>query len=224
MEVQSKDVALRKRQLINESSRKMFLWVAMASAIVGFSLVVSWFLFQKIMYKEKVLAEKYNTVSTLESNLKAAPELADNIRVLETNAALNSMKANASDKALQVVLDALPASENTFALGASVQSKLISGADGVQLESFSVDQTGADGTISTSGDVRPVIFTATISSNSVSALYDVLDRFERSIRTIDIDSLAIEKTDSKMTLTVQGHAFYLPAKEIQLEKKAVPVQ
>jgi hypothetical protein len=221
---QVKDVALRKRQLIDQSQRKMFLWVAAASVIVGFSLVVAWFLFQNIMYKEKVLAKKFTTVSTLQSNNKIAPELTDNIRVLETNTALNGKKANADDKALQVILDALPASDNTFALGASVQSKLIGGTDDVQLESFSVDQSVVGKKSSTSTNVKSTAFSATISSESATALYDVLHRFELSIRTIDIDSLSLEKGDTKMTLTIKGHAFYLPAKTIQLVEKAVPAK
>lgn len=221
MAPQSKDAALRKRQLINAASRKMFMWVAIASVIVGFSAVVSLFLFQKIMYKEKVLAAKYSTISVLDKDNTAAPELTNNVRVLETNSALNSIKANSQDKALQVVLDALPASENVFALGASVQSKLIGGAEGVQLESFSVDQSNVGQAITTTGSAKPIMFSATVSSDSATALYGVLNRLERSIRTIDIDSLMIEKSDTKMTMTIQGHAFYLDAKQIKLENKVV---
>lgn len=224
MNNQPKDAALRKRQLIDQSQRKMFVWVAAASVVVGFSLVVSWFLFQNIMYKEKVLARKFDTLSTLQEDNKVAPELANNIRVFETNTALNAKKASQDDKALQVILDALPASENTFALGASIQSKLIGGADGVQLESFSVDQSAISLQVSSSGDAKPIMFSAAISSNSATALYDVLHRFELSIRTIDVDQLTLEKTDTKMTLTVKGHAFYLPAKSIQLVDKVVPVK
>lgn len=224
MSPQSKDAALRKRQLINDSARKMFIWVAAASVIVGFSLVVSWFLLQKILYKESVLAAKYQTVGVLDTDNKVASELTSNIRVLETNSALNSIKANSQDKALQVVLDALPASENTFALGASVQSKLIGGASDVQLDSFSVDQSNAGEITSTNSNAKPIVFSAVISSDSANALYEVLHRFELSIRTIDIDSLTIEKADTKMTLTIQGHAFYLDAKQIKLESKVVPVK
>lgn len=224
MNNQPKDAALRKRQLIDQSQRKMFMWVAAASVVVGFSIVVAWFLFQNIMYKEKVLAQKFDTLTTLQDNNKIAPQLADNVRVLETNTLLNGKKANQDDNALQVVLDALPASENTFALGASIQSKLIGGADGVQLESFSVDQAAVGLSVSTSGDVEPIVFSASVSSDSATALYDVLHRFELSIRTIDIDSLTLEKTDTRMTLTIKGHAFYLPAKTIQLVDKAVPAK
>lgn len=224
MNSQPKDASLRKRQLIDQSQRKMFLWVAAASVVVGFSVVVSWFLFQNIMYKEKVLAQKFTTLSRLQENNKVAPELANNIRVLETNTALNSKKANQDDKALQVILDALPASENTFALGASIQSKLIGGVDGVQLESFSVDQSVVDLKVSSNGNAEPIVFSAAISSDSATALYNVLHRFELSIRTIDIDQLTLEKADTKMTLTVKGHAYYLPAKTIQLVQKVVPAK
>lgn len=50
-----KDAAIHKRQQIEQSSRVMFLWVAGASVIVGFALVISWFLVQQIIFKERVL-------------------------------------------------------------------------------------------------------------------------------------------------------------------------
>lgn len=139
----TKDAALRKRQLISNSSRKMFLWVAGASVVVGFSLVAAWFLVQQIIYKEKVLTVKGQTVSTLRKNNAAAPKLAANIRVLETNQDLASVKATPNENAVRVILDALPSDNNVLALGASMQQVLIGGAQNITLESFAISQASA---------------------------------------------------------------------------------
>ena len=72
-----KDAAIHKRQQIEQSSRVMFLWVAGASVIVGFALVISWFLVQQIIFKERVLGEKitlllYSRTTTTQSKSYAA--------------------------------------------------------------------------------------------------------------------------------------------------------
>jgi len=46
------DTALRKRTQISQANRTMFLWIAGASALVGFALVASIFLGQKLLFNE----------------------------------------------------------------------------------------------------------------------------------------------------------------------------
>lgn len=223
--VDKKDVALRKRQLIQDSARRMFFWVAGASVLIGFSAVASWFLFQQITYKEKVLAAKAETVQTLKANNAVAPELMGNIRKLEANEALNSVKANQTQSALQVVLDALPSENNPLALGASMQRVLIGGAANVSLESFSLNQSVSASKIkSPHPDAKLIGFTAVVTSADPNALKEVLRRLEASVRTIDIDTLKLEQSSARMTATIQGHAYYVPAKSIQLTDKVVSVK
>ncbi len=213
-----KNTAIRKRQQIANSSRTMFFWVAGASVIVGLTLVVSWFLFQQILFREKVISEKNKTVSTLQSNNKAAQGLIDNIRVLETDTSLQSVKAQDNERALQVVLDALPADANTLALGASLQNKLFGAVPNAKLESLSIqpisDTTGVSG-------VQKISFSAVVSSNDPNVVRDVQKKLESSIRTIDIESLRIERSDTRVTMSLQGHAFYLPERNLDLTNKVV---
>lgn len=225
MEVDKKDAALRKRQLISNSARQMFMWVAGASVIVGFSLVVAWFLLQQIIYKEKVLAVKATTVSTLKQNNKEAPKLASNIRVLEANEDLTSVKVKPDENAVRVVLDALPSDNNILALGASVQQVLIGGAANVTLESFQVNPSGSSLKISNPNkQAKTIAFNMSLSSSDPNAIKDALKRLESSIRTITIDSMKIEQSDARMSVSVQGHAYYVPSKTIQLKDTVVPVK
>lgn len=217
-----KDVSANKRQQIAKSSRIMFVWVAGASVLVGFAAVICWFLIQQIMFKERVITEKNKTVSTLQQNIKAVPKLSDNIRVLETNVALNSAKANSNEKALQVILDALPADENTLALGASLQTKLIGSAGNLTIDSLdATPAAGANGTATTtttSDGVQRMNFSFTVSSADPNAIKDLLKRLERSVRIMDVDTLRIEQSETRMTMVVQAHAYYLPEKKIELKK------
>ncbi len=239
--VDTKQGAVRKRQKIKESSRSMFMWVAAMSVAIGFALVVSWFLWKQIEFKTKVLNEKNQTVEILVANNVAAGELRDNIRVLETNSALNDSKADDGDKALQVILDALPSDANSLALGASLQQELTRGVSGLTIESLSVDPVaddvgadeaavvtedgGVEGSAVDGGNNVPlsqqITFRMVAVSRDINAHKKLLERFERSIRVIDIDTLRLEQSQNSYTMTLEAHAYYQSAKQVELREKAV---
>lgn len=224
------DVAIRKRSQIAKANRTMFIWIAVASALVGSAVVVSIFLAQKVFFNEKVLIEKQNTVSVLEANNKVAPELKSQLQILDTDQALISSKANDSDQAIQVILDALPSEGNSLALGASLQNKLLSGVPGltsietlqvdpiVGIETLTGDETVVDA--SAAPAANEITFTFTVKG-SQDAIKKVLQNLERSIRLIHVTSLRVETLQDGQEMTVQAKAFYEPAKTIELQKKVV---
>lgn len=226
------DAALRKRQQIAQANRMMFVWVATVSAILGITIVASVFLFQKLLFNEKVLAKKATTVSTLQHNNKVVEDLKASVRVLNTNQALIDSKAKSDDEPVQVVLDALPSDANSSALGASLQEKLLKGK-GVTLESLVVDpvagvesdsnsSTESDSSSSSDSDYQ-IQFHASVSASSAhpEALKELLQRLERSIRAIDVTTLTVEAQGSKVVLTIEGSAFYEPAKTVELKDEMV---
>lgn len=233
----AQDTAIRKRQQIANANRMMFMWVAAVSAIVGIAIVVSLFLLQKAWFNEKVLAEKSKTASTLVQNNKVIGELKDEVRVLNTNEALKSSMTQGEDQPVQVVLDALPSEANSSALGSSLQEKFLSDP-ALTIESLNVDpvigvesQTDANvqdaSSSSTSsstatGDHQIAFrFSVSTDANNASALKNLLQKLERSIRAINITSLATETQGARLVLTVDGHAFYEPAKTVELKDKTV---
>ena len=233
--MKQENVAIRKRSQIAQANRTMFIWIAVASALVGTALVVSIFLVQKLAYGEKVLAEKQTTVTTLQNNLSVIDGLKADIRALDANSALMGVKANESDQALQVVLDALPSEANSLALGASLQNKLLSGIESTYtLESLQV--MPVDGVEVIAGDSSVVDASesaeATGASNKISfrisikgdqaALSQVLQNLERSIRTIVVSNMSIETQGSSLVMSLDGHAFYQPATTLELREKVVP--
>lgn len=229
----AQDTALRKRQQIASANRMMFMWVAAVSAIVGIAIVASLFLIQKAWFNEKVLAEKSKTASILTNNNTVIEDLKDQIRVLNTNQALKDSMAPGESQPIQVVLDALPAEANSSALGSSLQEKFLN--DGaLTIESLNVDpvfgvesqsdlnvQDASEGT--TDSDQNQVNFRFSVSSdaNNPNALKSLLQRLERSIRAIDLITLSIETQGSRLLLTVEGRAFYEPARTVELKDKTV---
>lgn len=116
-------VAEGKRRGIARSNKAMFLWIAGMSAIVGVCLVLSIFLINQLAFHGKVVARQVDTLSTISKNKTTLVDLRNNLRAKDANTRLNALKATSDEKGLQVILDALPSSENSLALGASLQEK-----------------------------------------------------------------------------------------------------
>jgi hypothetical protein len=223
------DAAFRKRTQISKANRTMFIWIAAASAIVSFALVTSVFLGQKLVFNEKVLAEKGKTISTLNADNKAVPDLEANVRVLDTNTALAAAKANASDQTIQVILDALPSDANSLALGASLQNKLLAGIPGLSIQTLQVDPVvGIESLTDTSGvptgvaatGNNEITFSFSVTGDQ-TALKTALTNLENSIRTINITNLQIQNQGANQVMTVQGNAYYQPAETVSLYDKVV---
>ncbi|MDB5159783.1 MAG: uncharacterized protein JWO99_46 [Candidatus Saccharibacteria bacterium] len=228
------DTALRKRTQISKANRTMFIWIAAASALVGFAIVIAIFLGQKLVFNEKVLLQKNKTISVLNADNKVVADLKTQVQVLDTNTDLASVKANDSDQTIQVILDALPSDANSLALGASLQNKLLAGVAGLTIESLQVDPVvGIESLTSSTGSAIPtstagtgtasesqITFRFAVSGNP-DALKQALTNLERSIRTIDITNLQIENQGASQIMTVQGRAFYEPAKNVVLYDKVV---
>ncbi|MDB5168443.1 MAG: hypothetical protein JWO55_701 [Candidatus Saccharibacteria bacterium] len=229
-----KEVALRKRQQIAKANRMMFMWVAAISAVVGIAVVGSVFLYQQAKFNEKVLDVKSKTASTLRDSNKAIPDLENKIRQMNTSQALTDSMAPNQTQPIRVVLDALPADANSPALGASLKEKFLNDP-ALKIESLILDNIAG---VESQEDTSVVDATAPVADESASnevtfrfsvstelantaVLKDLLQKLERSIRAIDVTSLKIETQGDRLLLTVEGRAFYEPAKTVELKEETV---
>lgn len=210
------DKALRKRQQISSANRMMFIWVAAGSGVVGIALVLSVFLVQQLWFNEKVLLKKNETVSSLDKSLEAVDPLREAIAVRNTDQALLDSRANESDKALQVIIDALPDSPNTAALGASLQNVLVPG-QGIQLETLKVDPLGEE----SAGAPIEFSFSVSTGRESIGELRNLQQRLERSIRALNVTSVLVETSATRATMTVKGEAYYEPARTVGLGTETI---
>lgn len=214
----NKEVAIRKRQQIDSSKKTMFLFVASAAFLSGIAVVVSIFLIQQIVFHSKVIIEKQTTISRLDKNIENVNKLKDNVRVLETDAALNSVKSSDESSALQTILDALPDTANADALGASVKSRFIDTVDGITINNLMVSPVNNEETGEAAADA--VTFSLEVMGDG-NKLKELLTKFERSIRVIELSSFEVRSGDNHLSLVIQGRAFYEPAQVVQLQKKVV---
>lgn len=218
--------ALRKRTQITKTNRNMLIVVVVASIVVGVSIVASVFLVQRIMHEQKVISAKAETESILVKNNKTIPELESKIKTLNSNQALIDSKAKPSDDALQVILDALPSEANSLAVGGSLEKKIISGIDGMTLDSLKVNPVIGIELISDTGEVATAESAGKISfiysvKGSIDSLQALFEKLEKSIRVFDTDSVRIENQKSQLVLTVEGHTYYEPAVKIKITEEPI---
>lgn len=224
---------LRKRQQIGRANRMMLVWIIAVSVIVGIAVVLAVFLVQKIWYQEKVLSEKAKTVKVLQDNYKAVTDdngLKNEISKLNTNEALRSIRLSENTSALQSVLDALPADANSTALASSLQTKLLTGINGIKLETIAVDQTDGSAGASTPAaaptntvGANEIGFSFSVSTDgkNYTALRQVLENLEKSIRPFNVGTISIEAQGTRVVMTVKGVSYYEPATTVQPVTKVV---
>lgn len=226
---------LRKRHQIQSAGKMMFVWVAIASLVVGVSAVGIYLLAHKIHFGNQVIAEKIHTRSVLKNNLDTSDQLIEAVQVLNTNTDLRENRISDSQNPVEVVLDALPAEANSSALAASLQKRLL-GGDGISLEMLSVDPVadeigeGSDLVLNEDvvfeavGDVQQIPFSFEVSARDPAALKKMLQRLERSIRIVDLFNLELESEGSQLRLTGQGLSFYQPKVTTIMKEVTVPKQ
>ena len=218
----NKNAAIRKRQQIDSSNRTMFAFVAGSAFIVGAAIVVAIFLGQQIVFNTKIINEKSKTVKTLKGNIEAVDELKKGLGVLETDEALASVKLGQDNSALQSVLDALPAEPNVDALGASLQERFIGAVDGLSLENLTIAPDNSSKS-SLGGDGGYISFSMSVSdpSGGMDKFRELLARFEKSIRVIEVQSIEIQSTDNRASINIKGRARYELAQHVELETKII---
>lgn len=231
----SQETALRKRQQISKANRTMFIWVAGVSVVVGFAAVAAWFLLQKAIFNERVLAVKSDTASTLVQNNQVVDELKDQVRVLNTNEALQSVMTEDETQPVQVVLDALPADVNSSALGSSLQDIFLDDS-ALTIETLNVypvagieslsegnvqDASSDDDGQSVSDNHIDFRLAVSVDGDDVNELKDLLQRLESSIRPINLTSVTVETQGERLELTIDGQSFYQPARTVDLKNETV---
>lgn len=217
-----KDVQIVKKQsLIDKTRKSVIFWVAGASILIGALVVVCGIFVQHLMFNNKVIDTQKKTIATIAQNTKQVNELEADLRVKNTDEQLMQARSSSNAEALQTVLDALPADANRLALGASLEQKIFNNIPGLDVQSLSVDSsTSSDGE---SGDIEglgTLTFSATISGTP-DALKLGLQRAERSIRALSIQTINGTSSSGNVTFTITGVAYYLQPVDLSLKQTEV---
>lgn len=217
---------LSKRQQITASNKTVFLYVAVGSIIVAFSLMAVFFFGRQLLFQNQVLGEKQTTRDNLRANLDISKELTKNVNELLADPALNSAKSASDANNLQVVFDALPTSYDGPNFGASLQGVLLNGTVAT-IESLTVDSApegiADDPTLVTPVDgvkgPQPITFTLTITG-SADQIRTALSNMEKSIRPIKVVTLTIDG-GTPLTARITGETYFDPSVDLKLTDKTV---
>lgn len=216
-------IIVRKQTLIAKTNRTVFAWVVGASSLIGASVVLMIILVQVLIFNEKVLHEKGKTTQQLRKNITAAKELRGSVSVLNANKELRTVRTSDDTPPLQSVLDALPADANDLALGASLQKRLLSDIPGVRVESVAlsaVNGISEDTVAGSNSNTLSQMFSVSISGTP-EALRTALERLERSIRAVDIQTISASSHESRVTLQITGAMSYLPPTTVEMSTKKI---
>ncbi len=215
----SANVSLRKRQQIENTGKTMFMWVAIASAIVAIAVVLSSSIIERLIFNQTILSKKGETAANLKSNNAVVDQLRASIRERNTSQALLDTQRPNGAEPLSVVLDALPAQPNTDALGSSLKQKLLN-VPGVRIDTLDPGQV-TDESESSSG-LSEIEFSFKVSASNANGVAEVLRNLERSIRVFAPKQVVIEQQAGSISLTVTGTAYYAPEVKVELKEKAIP--
>jgi hypothetical protein len=208
---------VKKRQQIKNANQMTFIWIMIASAAVVFCLVTAQFLVRQAWFNQKVINERAKTQSTLANNIKNYDKLKKSVEKLVADPNLAKVKANESDTAYKVVLDALPVTKDGTVLGSSLLQVILP-KSGVSVTSLSAGDESTTAPVENGENFITFDFAANSSFDQVAVM---LRDLERSIRPISVTDITLQGSDKSLNVQVRGQSYYEPEQTITLGKKVV---
>jgi len=218
---------LKKRQQIQKANKTMFMWVIAASAAIAVCLVLAQFMVRQFLYNNKVIGKQTTTQQVLDSNLSSFDSLKESVTKLTANSNLSALKIAETDTALQVIIDALPTSDDRAVLGTSLQQVVLA-RSGVGIESINVTSSGGlalvDPTLEdsvASVDTPIEITFDLVLIGNYEQISSAIRDMERSIRPIDVSMTKVEGNGQQLRATIAAKTYYLPPKSVDMKVEKV---
>lgn len=219
---------VRKRQQIESTNKRIFIWVAVASIVVSFSLVALQFLVKEFLFNQKIINAKSDTNSTLIANLESAKQLKENVNKLladENLAAVKSVDENAETSNLSLILDALPVEGDATAFANSLQAAVLprSGVaiDTLDTNSLNLDTTGMVADAATLGATpQSMPFNVTFGGN-FQQVSQAMGDMAKVVRPISVNRLELIASDNSLKVTVNGMTYFVPAKTVNITQETI---
>jgi len=227
----AKEAAVRKRALIDQANKNMFIVVAVASVILGLSVVGAIYIGKWIIFNAKVIGEKGKIIDDYNTSISNLPALNNAVMDLSENSDLELVARNREVQcetfegeiytnieairecsALRVIPDALPATRNPEALLASLNQIFL--LTGTSPESLSPSDSNVLSPITGVGSI-PVALSIAGDSTLTRSL---LDNIEKSIRTFEMGNVTIEWRGTN-TILLRGQATAFYSSEVAAEFK-----
>jgi hypothetical protein len=216
-----------KRVAISKANAQMVAIVGVAAFVTIFCLVAAKAVLSQNSYQGRVISAENKAQSQLQANLSTFTSLNKqyNLFVNSSSNVLggqSSSGANNGGNNSKIILDALPPTYDFPGLASSIESILktqglsISGIGGV-------DNELGEQNNNTSPSPAPVImpFSFSVTNVDYQDIGNLLDTLQKSVRPISIDNLSINGGGNSITLTVNAHTYYQPAKSLGITEQEI---
>lgn len=206
-----------KHALIDRNNSKALAMIAIASAIVTFSLVATRSLIEVSTHRNSVISEKQKASKQLKANDSEIGKLIDSFKIFEN---LPESVIGTSEKNSKIVLDALPPKYDFPALATSLEK--IAQDGGYTITSIAGTDNELAETDDTVSNPQPVEMPFSLT---VTGPYEKIKNLpvdlERSIRPIYILSMEISGSASNATMQLTAKTYYQAGKNLEVRFKEV---
>lgn len=218
-----------KHLAIGKANAQIVIAVGAASFIVIFCLVASKAIFSQYNYQSRVIAAVKTADNQLDTNITTYHGLVQSYTKFNSaspNVIGNPVTGTSNDNT-QVILDALPGAYDFPALATSLEYILtatgtqgeINGNDTSGISSVTAPSTTA--TTSSTGSAVSIPFGFSITDASYGSAQTFLQYLQQSIRPMPVDSMTLTGSQGSLSMTIDAHTYYQPAKTLNISKEAV---
>lgn len=216
-----------KRLAVSKANAQVVIIVAVASFVTVFCLVASNAVFSQYRYQARVVTEKEKAHQQLKENIAAFNRLVTSYKGFDSANVnvIGGTKTGTGDndgRNAKIILDALPSAYDFPALTSSLEKVLANSSLKVTSITGTDDQLNQQSNVS-SPTPEPVTipFSFSINNANYASIQQLITKLQQSIRPIQIDSIDLTGGVNDMSLTVNAHTYYQPAKSLNITKKVV---
>lgn len=225
-----------KRLAITKANTQMIAVLGVASFITVFCLVASFSIWGTTRYQVKVIAASQNAKNQLNNDISSYNTLVNSYEKFDspqtnvlggsisgnTTGTSNGNQFNNSGDNAKIVLDALPSTYDFPALTTSIETILDNGGFDIGNITGTDNQMTEEGNNS-AADPQTVAmpFEFNVINTNYTAIGQLLNTLNESIRPIQISTIDIEGSGSQMTLTLNAQTYYQPAKTLNITNQVV---
>lgn len=219
--------ASTKRVAISRANAQMVAVLSVAAFVTVFCLYAATAVWSQNSYQARVVTAKTKAKHQLEDNLDAYSKLASAYNAFNkapTNVIGGTPTGTGDNDGsnAKIILDALPSTYDFPALTSSIE-KIVS-KDNLKITNI----TGVDDQInqqSVTAQSNPtalsIPFTLTVSGTNYDGIKKLVSSLQQSIRPIQVDKITVTGGANNMSVTVDAHTYFQPAKDVNVTKQVV---
>ena len=216
---------VKKRQQIQQANKIVFIWVGIAGVAVAVAIVLAQFMIRQFIFNTSVISAQAKTNDVLVKNIAEYEPLKTEVSKLVANQDLSRLRVQEQDSALQVIIDAMPTTNEPIALIASLQQVILA-KSGAQISDVSLAAVLEDTGIPIEGDTATISGVQTVdfnvkTSGSYESIVKLLQDMHNSIRPISVTGLKLSGSNANMQADITAQTYYATPKTVDMTKETI---